>query len=496
MKDTLRKKILKNGHIARISILSDYVFIRQAQDFVLSFARYFSFDQKELTQIELIVEEALLSTINTAFSDEVTGMIDVKVAYLPGKFIISIEDKGMPVDLKMLEHSDNSYISITLLRKYADEFRFNNLGKDGKKLELIKHINEPSILESSEESNLATSTQAEVSETEKPKMSLLVHDEVTRLSRLAFKVYGYTYISVFYYPEKISELLELGLLVSVVCSDGNNEIVGNLSLVFEKADDKVADSGAAMVDPRYRGHHLFKDMKRYLQAYATERGMYGIYSEAVTIHPFTQLGNISLGAKETGIMLAFIESSVTFNKIGNETTDERQSVVLYYLRTNKEPNRKIFINTKFADITRKIYQHAELDREVVEVDDESQLKPDAELTHYFTSVKPDLNVAYIKIEQMGADVDQVVAAQTYQFKLKKIDTIYLEFPLSESYSAVLTTKANQMGYLFSGIMPEFSDGDMLKMQYLNNISIDPEKINLAGELAKEMLQIIMQDFSK
>lgn len=494
MKDTLRKKILRNDYISRISVLSDIEFITQVQAFVLSFARYFNFTDNELIQIELIVEEAMLSTISNAFSSEIVGMIDVKVAYVPGKFCISIEDKGLPVDIKMLETSENSYVSILLLKKFADEFRFTNLGKSGKKLELIKYISDQSILEimsGDECDEFATELPPEK---DVPIIRLINPDEVTLLSRLAFKVYGYTYSSIFYYPDKIKELLEMGLLVSAVCINKDNEIVGNLSLFFEKPDDKVADSGAAMVDPRYRGHNLFKNMKLFLKDYATGHSMFGVYSEAVTIHPFTQLGNISLGAKETGIMLAFIKENVTFNKISKEKTDQRQSVVLYYLRTNKEPRRTIYTNSKFAQIIREIYAHAELDREVKELNLIDGIRPSLETTHYSTSVKTDINVAYIRIEKIGFDAEDVILVQSRQFRLKKIDTIYLEFPLSEEYSAVLASRANEMGFIFSGIVPELCNGDVLKMQYLNNVIIDREKINLAGELSKKILDVIFQDY--
>lgn len=494
MKDILRKQNSKNPYIAQISVLSDVAFIGHVQAFVISFAKYFNFCNQELMQIELMIEEGMLSTIQNAFSDEVVGMIDVKISYSPGKFRISIEDKGLPVDIKMLETSDNSYMSILLLKKIADEFRFTNLGKEGKKLELIKYIRNESILE-----QLAKIDKEEIQEElppekDPPTIRLIDNEEITLLSRLAFKVYGYTYISVFYYPEKIKELLEHGLLVSAVAVNQKNEIVGNLSLVFEKSDDMVADSGAAMVDPRYRGHNLFKNMKLFLKDYAEKRGMCGIYSEAVTIHLFTQLGNISLGAKETGIMLAFIKESVTFNKISDERTELRQSVVLYYLKTNKEPHRTIYVYPKFADIIRKIYAHAELDREVVEVDAHASLIPASDSTHYSTSVKPDINVAYIKIETMGPDVDDIIAVQTRQLCLKKIETIYLEFSMSEAYASVLARKANEMGYMFSGVIPELCDGDVLKMQYLNNVIVIPEHINLAGELSKEILEVIVQDY--
>lgn len=490
----LNRRFLEKECLAKISILSDKEFIGQAQSFVLSYAKYFNFSKKELLQIELIVEEALLSTISNAFSGDLLDTIDILIRYRPGKFIIAIEDKGLPVDIKMLESADNSYMSIMLLKNIADEFMFSNLGRSGKRLELIKYISDVSILEELAKAESSETVEAVSPEEDAPIIRLLSPDEVTLLSRLAFKSYGYTYISIFYYPDKIKELLEAGLLVSAVSVNKSGEIVGTLSLVFDKAGDKVADSGAAMVDPRYRGHNLFKNMKIHLRDYAIQTGMYGLYSEAVTIHSFTQMGNNSLGARETGIMLAFIAESITFKKISKEQDAQRQSVVLYYLKTNQEPHRRVYMNSKFADIIRKIYANVELDREIIEVGADNMLAPSTESTIYTAIVKSDLNIAYIRIETIGADAFGIIAAQLRQFCLKKIETIYLEFPMSEPYTAELMDRANEIGFMFSGIVPEFNNGDVMKMQYLNNVIIDPSQINLSGELSKEILTIIMQDY--
>jgi anti-sigma regulatory factor (Ser/Thr protein kinase) len=491
----LKKSFLEKEFIAKLTILSDKEFIQQAQNFVISYSKYFGFNDKELIQIELLVEEALLSTIENSFPDEVLENIDIILSYKPGKFIISIHDKGMPLDLNLLETSENSFMSVLLMKNFADEFQFINLGKSGKRFELIKYVNTDEL---SSEFQEKTEIPEEVEEVTDPnditEISLINPNDVPQLSRLAFKSYGYTYISIFYYPEKIKELLERGLLVSAVCFNREREIVSNLCLVFEHPGDKVADSGAAMVDPRYRGHNLFKRMKVFLSDYAKEKGMYGIYSEAVTIHPYTQLGNISLGAKATGIMLAFVKEITSFKKISKERIDQRQAVVLYYLKTNQEPHRKIFINEKFYDILCKIYNNLELDREIIKIDSSIIFNSLVENSTYSTSVKSDLNIAIIRIETIGEDAFQIIKAQLKHFCVKKIETIYLELPLSDSNTGVLTKEANKMGFLFSGIIPEFCDGDIIKLQFLNNVIVDPEKICLAGDLSKEILENIMQDY--
>jgi len=491
----IKKTFLKTDFIASLTIHSDAVFIPQAQQFVRYYAGLLGFNEKELLKLELITEEALVNTIENSFGKEYYGTIDVRVSYKVGHFIITVEDKGLPVDFRKLENEKKSAIGILLMKNLADEFRFINRGKQGKMLEMVKYLPQESILEQLSEGHVQSEEKKEPIITESPRIRLISPDDAEMLARLAFKVYGYTYVSVFYYPEKIRELIQKKLLISAVCVNSEEDIVGSLSLFFEKPDARVADSGAAMVDPIYRGHNLFKKMKCFLRDYASQNDMYGIYSEAVTIHPFTQQGNISLGAKETGVMLAFIKEKVTFKKINdNILPAQRQAVVLYYLKVNKEPHRHVYLTEKFSPMLSNIYKNLDLDRTIHTIPTCETHPFSEELSVLHTSVKPDLNVAVITVQLIGHDAFELIMQQLKTFCLKKIETIYLEIPLNTPGSAVLSAMLNKEGFLLSGIIPEFDIGDYLKMQYLNNVLVEPDNIHLASELAKELLRDIIKDY--
>ena len=415
----INKRILQSDFIARLTLLSDKNFIAQAQGFVVSYARYFNFSDSELQKIELITEEAILNIIQNTFSEEEAGTIDVKIIYQPGKFIISIEDKGIPVDFQMLEKSEQSALGILLMKNLADEFRFINLGKDGKRLELVKYLPEENLPEMTA---LVEQEQKEselsVPATDIPVIRLISPDDAEMLSRLVYRAYGYTYVSFYYFPEKIRELLSDGLLICAVAINAQNEVVGNLSLYFEHAGAKVGDSGAAMVDPRYRGHNLFKSMKNFLKNYGAGIGMYGLYSEAVTIHTFSQQGNISLGARETGIMLAFIEEKFTFKKINNEQlAGQRQACVLYYLKTSLEPKRTVYICEKFFPVLKKIYDNLDMQREVVMADTSSNVQVNESQSLISSVFKPDLNIAIISVSSIGEDALDQIRQQLKEFCL-------------------------------------------------------------------------------
>ena len=492
----INNRIHQSDFIARLTLLSDKIFIPQAQVFAVSYARYFNFSESELQKIELIMEEAILSIIQNAFDEEEAGTIDVKIIYEPGKFIISIEDKGIPVDFHMLEKSEHSALGILLMKNLADEFRFINLGKDGKRLELMKYLPEenfPGMI--GQEQQEHKQPEPSIPATDIPVIRLISPDDAEMLSRLVYRAYGYTYVSFYYFPEKIRELLADGLLICAVAINAQNEVVGNLSLHFEHAEAKVADSGAAMVDPRYRGHNLFKSMKNFLGNYSASVGLYGLYSEAVTIHLFSQQGNISLGAKETGIMLAYVEEKFTFKKISNiQLTGQRQACVLYYLKTSQEPQRTVYICEKFFPVMKKIYDNLDMHREVVRTDTSSTL-PVAEIQSLISSVfKPDLNIAVISVSLVGEDALDQIRQQLKEFCLNKVDAIYVEMPVDTRAAAVLSDRLTGFGFMLSGVVPEYRDGDYLKMQYLNHVRVDAAKIQIASDLGKELLAEIMKSF--
>lgn len=492
----ISKNLLSKDYIAKLSLYSDTLYIRSAQEFVLYYAKLFSFSESDLKKLELATEEAVLSTIENSFEEGEFGSFDIMVSYRPGAFVITIEDQGIPSDAERLEKQENAALGLLLMRNLADEFNMINLGRGGKKTELIKYLPETSIADqlSVEDKQKNVEVEQAVS-TDVPVMRLVQLGDASMLSRLAYRVYGYTYSSVFYYPEKIRELIENGLLTSAVSVNQEGEIVGNLSLFFEHKGAKVADSGAAMVDPRYRGHSIFKESKKFLTRYAHTNTMYGIFSEAVTIHSFTQQGNISLGAKETGIMLAYAGENLTFKKINDgKKSEQRQAVVLFYLKTSQEPFRTIYLNEKFYPVLKKIYDNLVLDRKIILVPDHEKPEVLDALSVINTAVKPDLNIAVIAVNQIGMDAVGLISRQLRELCLKKIETIYVEIPLGIPYAAVLSRELNKVGFMLSGIVPELRDGDILKMQYLNNVYVDPSKIVIASKLASELLTEIMKDY--
>ena len=476
--------------LSKITIQADEFYVPPAVDFVKSVSKLLKFGKEDLFRIELMTEEALVNVIQSSFEPGDEGTIDIIITQRPGQLIIAIEDRGFPIDVSKLEEGEDTGLGFLLMKKMADEVKFINLGKNGKRFELLKAIPQKFVDEylSEEEKKNVLPPDVERRDFSKVNIRLMDPRDAINLARCVYRSYGYTYASVIYYPEKIKELLETGLLESAVAENEDGEIIGHLGATYLKPGDKVAETGMAVVDPRYRGHDLFKRMKNFLGDHILNIGGYGLYSESVTIHPYTQKGNIALGAHETGLMLGFVPDNFVFKKIFEGEQVQRQTTVLFYFKINEEPNRIVYLPRKHKEILSEIYSNNKLNRVIADLP--ADFKFDNEKSELDSTIKYDLNVAFMTMKKFGEDARELILYNLKEFCLKKIDCIYFDLPLSEPATALISQDAEAMGFKFSGIVPELHNGDVLRLQYMNNVHIDKNKIVVVSDFAKKMLNYI------
>src|SRR5262249_55124764 len=151
----------------------------------------------------------------------------------------------------------------------------------------------------------------------------------------------------------IRERLETGVMSSVVAEE-DGRVVGHLAIDRDSGDQMVGESAHATVDPSERGKHIFERLKVYMAEVASKDGLLGLYSEATAAHPFSQKGNLAIGAHEMGFLLGYIPSGVAYSGIDADES-HRLSVAVMYLRTNEEPEREVHVPEEFAETATQIY---------------------------------------------------------------------------------------------------------------------------------------------
>ncbi|HNY13312.1 MAG TPA: ATP-binding protein [Candidatus Wallbacteria bacterium] len=478
--------------IAKINVKADMKYLRPTLNFVRAFAEAEGLSSQTASLLEVAVEEACVNVIKYAFEpgDE-EACFDVAVSRRPQQLVISIEDLGLPIDMKALEKNEKNNLGVMLMKSIADETVFQNLGDKGKCVKLIKNLSENST-SLNELAAAQPETEDKAPSDERIEIRFMEPEEAPKLARCIYYAYGYTYVSAFYYPEKIAEMINSKILKSVVAVNPAGEIVAHLGLKFPYPEAKIVEAGQAAVSPKYRGRGLFEEMKRFAARFAVESGIYGLYSESVTIHPYTQKGNISLGARETGFILAFIPESAFFKKIQEkDQKSQRQAALLFYMKTLHCPAREVYIPKRHFDMVKSIYEHNLLTRTF----NSSEHAIPQRASAFEINFSVYLNIAFISVNCIGSDFEAALKSYRRELCEKYVDCIYVHARLSDPCAPAACAIAESAGFTFSGIIPEYFSGDCIVYQYLNNVRVDPEKICAVSDFAKTLLDYVMREYN-
>ena len=479
-------KVTPEESIARVTISADAGFLPPVIEFVKQMTLRLGLGGAE--HVDRAVELVCLNVIEHAFGPEEEGSFDVEVLRRPGLVVVAVEDQGLPFDYKRLQDGEDRSV-LEILRRSFDETRFVNLGRRGNRVELLKHLPLTDVRDHLSEDEHHRTVEATAAQEDVPLEIRMMHPEESfELSRCVYRSYGYSYDwDYIYYPDRIRELQEQGLMISCVAVTPEGEFVGHLAITVERPGSPVGEAGQAVVDPRYRGHHLFPKMKTFMAQWAGEAGMYGLYSEATAVHPYSQRGNLHLGARETGFLLGYIPASVSYKQIGEGGEGRRGSVALFYMRVRDEPQREIYPPVPYLEEVRRVVEHNGLRRVIGEVPD-----PALQPSRMSVEVRQDHNLAFLRVEEPGADMEELVRSHLRDLSLHRVDCVYVDLPLSHPATPIAAAGLNNLGVFFGGIIPEAhpGGGDVLRLQYLNNVEIEAGDVSTASDFGEELLGLI------
>jgi serine/threonine-protein kinase RsbW len=320
------------------------------------------------------------------------------------------------------------------------------------------------------------------------QIRLALPEDAEGLARCFYRAYGDSYDHDWVYlPDELRRRWADGTTVSVVGLAPDGEVIGHLAANFDRPAATVAESGQAVVDPRYRGHHLFESMKKWLADWAGRAGLYGLFSEATAVHPHSQRGNLALGAHEMGFLIGYIPSGVDYKAITDTASSHRATATLMYLRTNAEPERVVHVPEVYRDIAMRVYGESGLHR----VAGCGEGSTPASETELHLRRDPDHNAAQLHCKISGSDFHESVGERLEALKADGIDCVYLDLPLAYPSVFVHGAELDGLGFGFSCILPEIrDDGDVLRLQHLNGVEPHIDDIATASEFGRALLSEI------
>src|ERR671912_2095644 len=215
--------------IARVTISANAGFLPPVIEFVKEMT--FRLGLRDTEPVDRAVELVCRNVIEHAFGPEEEGSFDVEVLRRPGQVLVAVEDKGLPFDYKRLQDGEDRTV-LEILHRSFDETRFVNLGRRGNRVELLKHLPHTDVRDHLSEEEHHRIVEASAAQEDVPLEIRMMHPEESfELSRCVYRSYGYSYDwDYIYYPDRIRELQEKGLMISCVAvtSGSGGEFVGHL----------------------------------------------------------------------------------------------------------------------------------------------------------------------------------------------------------------------------------------------------------------------------
>jgi len=483
--------------IASLRILPEERYLSAIVDVVSDLANANGISKKDTKNLDKVLVEIFNNIVKYGFLNDTCKPIEISIFKRLHTFVISLEDKGLPFDYENLELGEDERYKSYLSKGYADQVNFYCLGTLGNRTEIVKNLpacdirNEMNISEHHEHLK-----QNPVQPDAEIKIGSFNHSKVHDLVRLVYKCYGYSYANEFmYYPEQIEARLHSDLMTSCGAYNSEDELIGHLALIYSKPGAKVGESGEAVVDPRYRGHHIFPKMKTYMTEHASSHGVIGVYGEAVTVHPYSQKGSLELGSTETGFLLGYSPGTVSFQNISENEKSRRQSIALMFTPILQSKRVKTYIPQVYQEIIETIYNKIGYEREFIIENKDSKYKEKGK-SHLNVSIRSDHNQGIITVYKYGENALDEFRFHLKQLRLQRIDCIYADLPLNNIGAGYIASKLRELGFFYGYVIPEYSDSDVLRLQYLNNVEISKEDIKTASDFGEHLLDFIVDDWTE
>ena len=490
----------ENSHelqIASLEILPEKKYLSAIVDVVSDIALANGINKKDTKNLDKVLVEIFKNIVKYGFQGDTRNPILVSIYKRLHSFVVALEDKGLPFDYENLEQGEDKRFKSYLSKRYADQVHFFCLGNLGNRTEIVKSLPSCDIREEMDISEHHEHLKLDpVEEGAEIKIDFLDHNKIHELVRLVYKCYGYTYANEFmYYPEQIESLLHSNLMSSCGAYDDSENLIGHLAFIYSKPGAKVGESGEAVVDPRFRGHGIFPKMKSYMTEHAISKGVIGVYGEAVTIHPYSQKGSLELGSSETGFLLGYSPGTVSFQNISEKEKPRRQSIALMYTPVQGSKRTKVYVPKAYEKIIKTIYNKIGYEREIVSENTKTEYTNRGR-GQISTKLRTDHNQGIMTVIKLGANTLDEVRFHFNQLRLQRIDCIYVDLPIKKKGAGYIASKLRELGFFYGYIIPEYSDSDVLRLQYLNNVGISRDDIKTASKFGEKLLKFIFDDWSK
>ncbi|MCE5214813.1 MAG: GNAT family N-acetyltransferase [Methanobacterium sp.] len=484
----------KHSLSTSLSVPADMRFLKMVQGYILKMSDIAGLSNLEGQRLELAAEEAFMNILEHAYPDGNPGAVFIKTEVSETELNLSIRDEGLPFDKSLESYPEPATeiefieegLGFRLIRNAVDEAHFENLGRRGKVLRLIKYLNESFKPDHGEISQMM-----EAAPPQQYKIRPMDPDEAIQVAQLFWVAYGYSYKNEdFYRPEGLVHLIGSGRLISYVAVAENGDVAGHVGLLKYK-NVPMAEEALLVVSPVHRGRRIMDLLHDAIQAKAKEMELKGVSVDPVTSHIISQRRIIQLGGRPCSLDLAACPPRVFKGIINEKEKPQRESYLHCFNYLTPISPLVVHVPSHHEEMISKIYQNLG-QQFVFENPGIGKLPGDFQINFDKSLKKGEIKVITANENQWS----EILRVADDLAEFAGAEVVVLDLPLAQRASAILCELAEEEGFFFSGIRPcESFDGDYLRLQRLH-VPLDLSKLNIYSQLGQELFEYVSNCRSK
>ena len=469
--------------ISKVTVPNDPAYIAGLVSYCSEICAGIGFTPRDIREISTALNEACTNVITHAFDPDEDESFTVTFEILDDGLLILIDEMGFPFSFTVEEETKTAP-GLHAIEENMDRVVFINRGKDGKELQLYKYLRGRHVREFFTEDELkpyGVSTGESVAIN--LSFRLMRPDEALEISRCIYRAYKYTYMKEeLYFPERIEAMNRDGSMVSTVCVTDAGEVVGHFALM-PNPNGRVAEIGVAVVVPKYRGRGIMKKLLEYIIDVARSRSLTALYGNAFTTHKLSQKTNLRYGFVETALQLGRMPPG-SIHMMKERGLKGAGHLFTFFKYLSEPEDYRVHLPARHMEILLEIYRalgvrrtHAgPFDHKAGGLPEESVLE---------LSIKPFHKTAVIYVKGYGKDLLKRVNAKLIELANRDFNAVYLDLLLSDPHTPEVTGRLEGLGCFFSGLLPDYADGDILRLQHYNT-RVEYDEILTESRFAEDL----------
>jgi len=471
--------------------------VGSATDFTYKWCVNMGLDQTEAARMALAVDEILTDIVLYAFREE-TGYAEIWYQYTFSEIEIIIQEKGEPFDPekhvysseKAIRENDFEGASFECVRKMTDHFLFLNRGKDGKEFRLVKQFFSKDIRDRLPEIAETEEADQDISEDDNYLLTPVTSEDAEDIAKLIYRSYGYSYSKEdLYFPRRIEMAIRHEYKFGTIVRTMSGGPAGYFAVV-KSTDSRIGEVGEAVVSPPHRKRGLMKLMMTELIKMSKQRGLIGLFGEALTIHTYSQKVNEKFGFRSTAMVLAKSPKRI-FKGMEVDAADII-TVVIDFLPLTRRWRKPEFLPDTYSELLTDIYSQFDLltrDFRSSKTSDPVSAASELDLTIYYEK-----NSALIIVREIGSTFEASCTRMLRSIGELNLASVYVDLPLNNPRIDGAIRWLKEEGFIFAGLMPLFHrETDYLRMQRIRE-EIDFEKIHTHTQISTRIKEVIKNEY--